>query len=77
MGKYDLPAAFKYIHSVTNRKIYYMGHSQGTMEMFVHLSSFKSSPVIEHLKTYIAVGPVATINHIHEHFLTWLASTNV
>ena len=27
MGKYDLPAAFEYIHNVTNKKIYYLGHS--------------------------------------------------
>ena len=37
MGKNDLPAAFDYIYKITNKKIHYIGHSQATMQMFVHL----------------------------------------
>lgn len=45
--------------------------------MFVHLTTFTSSPVFDYLEKYIAVGPVGTLNYIHDKFLTWLANTNV
>lgn len=38
MAKHDLPAAFGYISRVTQRKIHYIGHSQGTLIMFIALS---------------------------------------
>jgi pimeloyl-ACP methyl ester carboxylesterase len=38
MGTYDLPAAFRYITAQTGKKIHYIGHSQGTMSMFIALS---------------------------------------
>lgn len=38
MATFDLPAAFTYITRVTSRKIHYIGHSQGTMIMFIALS---------------------------------------
>ena len=38
MVKYDIPAAFEYIHEITHKKIHYVGHSQGTMIMFAALS---------------------------------------
>jgi lysosomal acid lipase/cholesteryl ester hydrolase len=38
MAQYDLPAAFSYIKNKTNTKIHYIGHSQGTMIMFIALA---------------------------------------
>jgi len=38
MALFDLPAAFRYISTKTNKKINYIGHSQGTMIMFAALS---------------------------------------
>jgi esterase/lipase superfamily enzyme len=38
MAQYDLPAAFEYIARSTNKKIHYIGHSQGTMIMFAALA---------------------------------------
>lgn len=38
MADYDLPALFKYIHNLTNQKVHYFGHSQGTMQMHIALS---------------------------------------
>lgn len=45
MAEYDLPAAFNYIVSKTGQKINYIGHSQGTTQMFAALS--ERNPVIE------------------------------
>lgn len=58
MAKYDLPAAFEYIHQKTQKKIHYIGHSQGTMIMFAALAD--KNPIIkQYLASYIALGPVA------------------
>ncbi len=38
MGVKDLPAAFKYIKSITGKKLHYIGHSQGTLSMFIALA---------------------------------------
>jgi hypothetical protein len=58
MADYDLPAAFEYIAAKTQKKINYIGHSQGTAQMHVALS--KNNPVIESLiDKYFAFGPIA------------------
>jgi lysosomal acid lipase/cholesteryl ester hydrolase len=38
MAKFDLPAAFSNIAKITGQKIHYIGHSQGTLIMFIALS---------------------------------------
>jgi hypothetical protein len=44
MSDYDLPAAFKYIAAVTQFKVNYIGHSQGTIIM--HMALSKNNPVV-------------------------------
>ncbi len=62
MGLYDLPGAFRYISKVTNRKIHYIGHSQGTLSMFIALSE-QVKLVSDNLLSYHAYGPVAYLIH--------------
>jgi hypothetical protein len=38
MALKDLPAAFEYIFNITKEKINYVGHSQGTLIMFMALA---------------------------------------
>jgi len=38
MSDLDLPAMFEYIYNKTNKKIHYVGHSQGTLIMHIALS---------------------------------------
>lgn len=38
MADYDLPAGFKYIYSKVGQNVNYIGHSQGTIQMFIALS---------------------------------------
>jgi hypothetical protein len=38
MAQYDLTASLKYIANITKQKINYIGHSQGTLIMFIALS---------------------------------------
>lgn len=62
MAKYDLPAAFHYISGITGKKIHYIGHSQGTLTMFIALAShFKC--IEENLASYSAFGPVVYLKH--------------
>ncbi|CAK72880.1 unnamed protein product (macronuclear) [Paramecium tetraurelia] len=58
---YDLPAGFKYIVNKTGQKIQYIGHSQGTAQMHIHLSLFKQSIVRDNLIQFIGMGPVAWV----------------
>ena len=57
MAFQDIPAAFKYINCLTNRKINYIGHSQGSLIMFIALS--QNNPTVnEHIASFSALGPV-------------------
>jgi lysosomal acid lipase/cholesteryl ester hydrolase len=39
MAAYDLPAGFEYIHKNTGTNLIdYIGHSQGTLQMFIALA---------------------------------------
>lgn len=63
MSKYDLPAAFKYICNVTGfEKIDYIGHSQGSMIMFIALAE-RNEAVKSRLKHFIAWGPVIYVSN--------------
>ena len=63
MGKYDLPAAFDYVMTVSNKQtISYVGHSMGTTMFWVALNEHPE------LKTkidiMIGLGPVAKVKHV-------------
>ncbi len=63
MAKYDQPALFKFILGKTGvQKIAYIGHSQGTTQMFCALSEnlefFK-----KHMNLFIALAPVVRVDN--------------
>ena len=59
MGEYDIPAFLKFVHQKTGQKIAYIGHSQGTTQMFAALSDPKVRPkVAPLLTTFYALAPV-------------------
>jgi len=63
MVKYDLDAIFNKIEEVTGkRKIYYMGHSQGTLIMFGKLAS--DPDFSERIERVFALAPVARVKNI-------------
>jgi pimeloyl-ACP methyl ester carboxylesterase len=61
MGQYDIPAYLEYITALTgNEKVSYIGHSQGTTQMFYgasELADYYSS----RLNLFVALGPVTKI----------------
>jgi pimeloyl-ACP methyl ester carboxylesterase len=72
MAQYDLPAMLDYILSVTNYpKMAYVGHSQGTIQMFGALASGPPLP----LNSFIGLGPVAFVTNEENLPLRLLADT--
>ncbi len=58
MAKYDVPAMLRYIlHHTGFEKLAYIGHSQGTIEMFASLILNHTLP----LTAFIGFGPVTNV----------------
>lgn len=65
MGLYDQPALWKYVMEKTGQeKIIYIGHSQGTCQMFVamceHTEFFK-----KHMLKFVAIAPVLRVSNLN------------
>lgn len=74
MSQYDLPAAFSYINQQTSQMINYIGHSQGTTIMFAALSQ-NDTTVMNYLKSFVALSPVAWVAHITSGPMLLMADT--
>jgi hypothetical protein len=74
MADYDLPAVFKFVHSATKQKMHYIGHSQGTIQMFVALSK-QNSVVEQYIDKYFAFGPVVYIKNSKSNLFNLLDHT--
>jgi pimeloyl-ACP methyl ester carboxylesterase len=62
MGTKDQPAFFSYIQEHTNnQKIAYIGHSEGTTQMFTALSELEDSFFGDKTSLFVALGPVSKI----------------
>jgi lysosomal acid lipase/cholesteryl ester hydrolase len=77
MGLYDVPALLNKIKMTTGvDKVTYIGHSQGTSQMFAGMASkpdyYKSS-----LNGFIALGPVVYMRNIGACFLDIAAKTHI
>ena len=68
MAKYDLPAVINYIKKRDNiEKVYYIGHSQGTLIYFL---AYMNDPEFleKNIQKYVALGTVPNVNNA-PHFL--------
>jgi len=64
MAAYDLPATIDYILSLTGQeKLYYGGHSQGTLIGFAQFSS-DTTYASDKIKAFFALAPVAHVGNI-------------
>lgn len=73
MGDHDIPSVTKYIIQNTGHpKIAYIGHSQGTTQLFYALSTnqdfFKDK-----VSVFIALGPVLELSHGKSNLLNFAA----
>jgi pimeloyl-ACP methyl ester carboxylesterase len=63
MADYDIPAVIPFVLKYTNlQKLTYVGHSQGTLQMFAHLSTVPS--FINNINIFIALAPIGTVRYI-------------
>ncbi|NP_001365020.1 lipase member K isoform 2 precursor [Homo sapiens] len=62
MAKYDLPATINFIIEKTGQKrLYYVGHSQGTTIAFI---AFSTNPELaKKIKIFFALAPVVTVKY--------------
>ncbi|XP_050205024.1 triacylglycerol lipase 2-like [Mercurialis annua] len=60
LATYDLPAIFNYVHNQTAQKLYYVGHSLGTLTLMTSLSQGK---LIDMLGAAALLSPIAFLSH--------------
>eukprot|EP01027_Heterolobosea_sp_BB2_P015569 GEZU01022277.1.p1 GENE.GEZU01022277.1~~GEZU01022277.1.p1 ORF type:complete len:282 (-),score=39.20 GEZU01022277.1:104-949(-) len=75
MAKYDVPALVDYVLANTGfSTVSYVGHSQGTVQMFAGLSYLPSEQLADKINLFVALGPVATVGHETNKFFRLLAA---
>lgn len=67
-GQYDVPAMVKYILKTTENedgKVTWIGHSEGTTQMFIGLSDPKTKDYLNaHIERFIALAPITYLNQV-------------
>ena len=73
-GKYDLPAQLDFVRNVTgdDKKLIYVGHSQGTSQMFYELVKDEEK-MSRKIDLFVALAPVIRLKHIDNKILEDLA----
>jgi pimeloyl-ACP methyl ester carboxylesterase len=62
MAEYDVPAQVNYVLNATGaERLSWVGHSQGTAQMFAHLSDYPE--FADKLNVFIALAPIASVVH--------------
>lgn len=77
MGTHDLPAIIDFIRAETGRnKISYIGHSQGTAQLFAG-ASLDPEYFSSRINCFMAFGPVTTLGNVGSHFVGIMARTRL
>lgn len=77
MGIFDLPAIIDFIiHQTGRQKISYIGHSQGTAQLFAALTLLPEY-FEARLNSFLAFGPVTKLHNCGSTFLKIVASTHL
>mmetsp|Transcript_64761 Transcript_64761/g.75299 ORF Transcript_64761/g.75299 Transcript_64761/m.75299 type:complete len:397 (+) Transcript_64761:27-1217(+) len=79
MSDHDVPAVFEFIANKTGMKINYVGHSQGTAQMFAALSNprGRNEKITKNLLKFAALGPAAYVNHAESPIFVTLAKSSI
>lgn len=76
MARYDLPTSIDYALSASGAKdLTYMGHSEGTMQGFGCFSF--NQTIASKVNVFVALAPVAYMNHINSTLMDVLADTRL
>jgi len=79
MGQYDVKANIQFILAFTGQaKLTYVGHSQGTSQMFAALGDPATAPFVNSkVKKFIALAPIVYMTHITSKLLRAVTSTDI
>ncbi|XP_064961152.1 triacylglycerol lipase 1-like [Musa acuminata AAA Group] len=66
LAQYDLLAMISYVYSVTNYKVSYIGHSQGTI---MALAAFTMPDMVEMIESAALLCPISYLDHITSSFV--------
>eukprot|EP00359_Climacostomum_virens_P003276 CAMPEP_0204903692 /NCGR_PEP_ID=MMETSP1397-20131031/4424_1 /ASSEMBLY_ACC=CAM_ASM_000891 /TAXON_ID=49980 /ORGANISM="Climacostomum Climacostomum virens, Strain Stock W-24" /LENGTH=384 /DNA_ID=CAMNT_0052072381 /DNA_START=6 /DNA_END=1160 /DNA_ORIENTATION=- len=76
MATYDLPAMIDYILQQTGKsKLVYIGHSEGTLQMFALLA--EQPAYADKLNIYIALAPIGTVRNMDVNLINIAAHTGL
>ncbi|XP_008806067.1 triacylglycerol lipase 1-like [Phoenix dactylifera] len=66
LAQYDLLAMISYVYSATNSKVFYVGHSQGTI---MALAAFTMPNVVRMIEAAALLCPISYLDHISSSFV--------
>ncbi|XP_074582168.1 triacylglycerol lipase 1 [Curcuma longa] len=66
LAQYDLQAMISYVYAVTNSKVFYIGHSQGTI---MGLAAFTMPDIVEMVDAAALLCPISYLDHITSTFV--------
>ncbi|OAY78387.1 triacylglycerol lipase 1 isoform X1 [Ananas comosus] len=66
LAQYDLMAMISYIYSITHTKIFYVGHSQGTI---MGLAAFTRPDIVKMIDSAALLCPISYLDHVSATFV--------
>ncbi|XP_043713736.1 triacylglycerol lipase 1 [Telopea speciosissima] len=74
LALYDLVEMITYVYSITNSKIFYVGHSQGTI---MALAAFTQPDIVEMVEAAALLCPISYLGHISAQFVLSMVSMHL
>ncbi|KAF9621982.1 hypothetical protein IFM89_029202 [Coptis chinensis] len=74
LALYDLSEMITYVYKTTSSKIFYVGHSQGTI---MALAAFTQPDIVDMVEAAALLCPISYLGHISSQFVLRLVSTHL
>ncbi|XP_054785610.1 triacylglycerol lipase 1 [Prosopis cineraria] len=74
LAMYDLAEMIDYIHSVTNSKLFVVGHSQGTI---MSLAAFTQPDIVKKVEAAALLSPISYLDHVDAPFVLRMVNMHI
>ncbi|KAF8377599.1 hypothetical protein HHK36_030981 [Tetracentron sinense] len=74
LALYDLAEMINYVYTITNSKIFFVGHSQGTI---MALAAFTRPEIVEMVEAAALLSPISYLGHISAQFVLRMVNTHL
>ncbi|KAI4298515.1 hypothetical protein L6164_032065 [Bauhinia variegata] len=74
LALYDLAEMINYINSITNSKLFVVGHSQGTI---MSLAAFTQPEIVEKVEAAALLSPISYLDHVYAPFVLRMVSMHI